>query len=310
MTNNEQKKFALKRRRAISPILAVVVLLGITVVAGGLVFSVFSTSATTASSADVIAIQNAQAIKGSGHSDVTVTIKNAGGQPWSKVQMTIAKSELSEPILYESLHEVVQGCTGAVATCVDGKSTAAGGRDNPLRAQWLASLDKSSGTTDQVDYGEGIAAGRKLVFDNKDDQRKISILNGTHVSKLFGDPNGLGADSTMSTCTPGTDTDCTSVFTDLDPKVKGKIYCSAATAAQAKAGTYATCKIFTHQNIVDSPISSGQSVYFYADAFTSDVSGLDNQVVRVGDNLVANIFATNTDGGEARVQTIIKVSGI
>ena len=66
MQNNKQKTL-LNSRRAISPILATVVLLGITVVAGGLVFSVFSTGSTAASSADVIAIQNAQAIKGSDH---------------------------------------------------------------------------------------------------------------------------------------------------------------------------------------------------------------------------------------------------
>lgn len=309
MTNNEQTKFALQRRRAISPILAVIVLLGITVVAGGLVFSVFSTSATSAASADVISIQNAQAIKGTSHSDVTVTVKNAGGQPWEKVEMTISKSELSEPILYESLHEVVQGCTGTVSTCVDGEAKAAKARDNPLRAQWLASLDKTSGTTDQVDFGEGIAAGRKLVFDNKDDNRTIEILNATHVSKLFGDPNGLAANSAMTTCSPGTDTDCSAIFKELDPSVSGNIYCTAGTATQLKAGVYATCKVYTHQSIVNEPISSGASVYFYADAFTSEVKGLNNQVVRVGDNLVANIFATTTSGGEARVQTILKVSG-
>lgn len=309
MQNNKQKTL-LNSRRAISPILATVVLLGITVVAGGLVFSVFSSSTTAASSADVIAIQNAQAIKGSDHSDLTVTVKNAGSSPWAKIEMTVSKSSLSEPILYESLHEVVHGCTGVVSTCVDGEDTAAAARENPLRADWLASLDKTSGTDNQVDFGEGIAAGRKLVFDDKDDQRTIQILNATHVSKLFGDTNGLAANSAMTTCAPSTDTDCSTVFKQLNSSVKGNVYCTIATAEQAKAGIYATCKIFTHQNIKDSPIGAGQSIYFYADAFTTEVPGLNNQVVRVGDNIVANIFATNADGGEARVQTIIKVSGV
>ncbi len=308
MTNNEQKKFALKRRRAISPILAVVVLLGITVVAGGIVFSLFSTSATTASSADVIAIQNAQAIKGTDHADITATIKNAGGQPWTKVEMTVAKSELSEPILYESLHEVFQGCDGSISTS-DGSCAAgdADERDNPLRAQWLGSLDKTGGTTGEADKGEGIAAGRKLVFEPKDSYRTIKILNGTAVAEAFGlGAPGFTYTGDLTSCSLSTtwSNTCTATLKELDSGVKG------TDIACRLNGDDAECKAYTHQDITDSPIGTGQSVYFYADVFTKDIPGLNNQIVRVGDNLVVNIFATNGDGGEARVQTLIKVSGV
>jgi len=322
MTNNKQKTFTLKRRRAISPILAVVVLLGITVVAGGIVFSLFSTSATTASVTDVIAIQNAQAIKGSSHSDITATVKNAGSQPWTKVEMTVAKSELSEPILYESLHEIVQGCddgvagTPAATACDDDNTNVAGSRDNPLRAQWLLTLDKTGGTANQADFGEGSAAGRKLVFDSKDDNRTLNILNGTAVARLFGQSaadNSHSLNSAMTVCdiSSSSDVNCITTFQELDPSVKGEaLYCSAGTTTQKEAGIFGTCKMFTHQSIANDPIASGKSVYFYADAFTSSIPGLDNQIVRVGDNLVVNLFSENADGGTARVQTIIKVAGI
>ncbi|QLH07291.1 archaellin/type IV pilin N-terminal domain-containing protein [Nitrosopumilus ureiphilus] len=308
MTNNEQKKFALKRRRAISPILAVIVLLGITVVAGGLVFSVFSTSATTASSADVIAIQNVQAIKGTGHADITATVKNAGGQPWTKIEMTVSKSELSEPILYESLHEVFQGCDGtpdASGNCAEGDAKE---RDNPMRAQWLGSLDKTGGTTGEADKGEGIAAGRKLVFEPKDSYRTIKILNGTSVGEAFGvkAPSATyTGDLTACTLTSSWSNGCTATLKELDSSVGGNIACKLTSDS-----VDGECKAYTHQDITGSPIGTGQSVYFYADVFTNEITGLNNQVVRVGDNLVANIFATNADGGETRVQTIIKVTGV
>lgn len=315
MTNDKQtKKFVLKSRKAISPILATVVLLGITVVAGGLVFSLFSTSAASSSNTDVIAIQNAQAVKGTNHADITATVKNAGSQPWTKIEMTVGKTELSEPILYESLHENVAGCTASTyssSSCADDVGSA-GNRDNPMRAQWLISLDKTGGEENKADPGEGAAVGRKLVFESIDDYRTITILNGTAVAPLFGgtDQNDSSTLSTkmqnlgITACSPTTDTNCTTQFDALD-NVAGNIFCSSSTDDTIAA----TCRVFTHTNIEDSPISPGQSVYFYADAFTNEIPGLNNQVLRVGDNLVVNIASENGDGGTARVQTIIKVAG-
>lgn len=220
MTNNDKRTY-LRSRRAISPILAVVVLLGITVVAGGLVFTLFTSSTTTASTVDSIMLQNAQAVKGSNHADMTVNVKNAGSVPWNEISLTITKSELSEPIIYESLHEVVMGCSAT--TCSD-DTNVGGSRDNPMRAQWLGSLDKTSGTGTNADYGEGIAAGRKMVYQDKDDLRTISIMNGTAVAALFGD---TGSSFTRSSQFDGTPTAVTTTnqnfieeFQFLDSKVK------------------------------------------------------------------------------------------
>jgi len=313
MTNND-KRISLRSRRAISPILAVVVLLGITVVAGGLVFTLFTSSATTASTVDSIMLQNAQAVKGSSHADFTVNVKNAGSVPWTEISLTITKSELSEPIIYESLHEVVMGCTETTNTlCDDDDTNVAGSRDNPMRAQWLVSLDKKSGTGTDADFGEGIAAGRKMVFQDKDDNRTLSVMNGTAVAALMGQSGSSFGISSQFDGTPLTisssDQNFIAEFKFLDSKVKGNaIFCKEPNSAKSAAGVFAECKIFTHKKITTIP--AGQSVFFYADLFTTAVTGLDNQVSAVGDNLVINIATKNSDGGTGRLQTIVKVTGV
>ena len=304
------KRTSLRSRRAISPILAVVVLLGITVVAGGLVFTLFTSSTTTASTVDSIMLQNAQAVKGSSHADFTVNVKNAGSVPWNEISLTITKSELSEPIIYESLHEVVMGCSAS--TCSD-DTNVGGSRDNPMRAQWLASLDKTSGTGTNADFGEGIAAGRKMVYQDKDDLRTISVMNGTAVSALFGDTSSTFTRSSQFTGTAmsagSADGNFIDEFKFLDSGVKGTdINCRQPNIQKLAAGVYAECDIFTHKKITTIP--AGQSVYFYADLFTKAVTGLDNQISAVGDNLVVNIATKNTDGGEGRLQTVVKVTGV
>ncbi len=308
-----------QKHKGVSPILATVILLAVTVVGGGVTFALLSSGTQTAASQNIIAIENAQGVKGTDHADITATIKNAGSKPWVQIEMTVGKSELSEPLLYESLHENVVGCDGAAGTCQDGireVSGAEGNRDNPLRAQWIASLDKLGGETDRADPGEGISVGRKFVFDNQDDLRTVTILNGTAVAPLFG---GFGVDNeqTLSTdmdelvnaCTPsaaGTFTgDCTAVFDALDP-VSGNVFCGLSTNDNIAA----VCQVFTHTSIEDDPIAPGESKYFYADAFTKEIPGLNNLVIRVGDALVVNLVAEDVDGGTTRAQTIIKVTGV
>ncbi|MEX2192260.1 MAG: archaellin/type IV pilin N-terminal domain-containing protein [Nitrosarchaeum sp.] len=313
MQNNCKQKITSSKRRAISPILATVVLLGITVVAGGLVFAVFSTSANTASTTNSIVIENAQAVKGTSHADLTATIKNGGGKPWTTIEMTVAKSDLSEPLLYESLHENVRGCS---ASCYTSTTLASGANlDNPLRSQWIASLDKTGGTANIADIGEGISAGRKFVISTSDPSvRDTLILPGTSIYKqMANSPTTERTSSniiTASFCTPaaGAPSDCTDYFKALDSSTKDKIFCNKLTVADNGTEAF-SCKVATHQKI-NSPIASGSSVQIYADAFTKTVTGLNNQFVQSGDNLVTNIVTKDADGGSARVQTIIKVTGV
>lgn len=309
MTTQTQNDDFHQKHKGVSPILATVILLAVTVVGGGVTFALLSSGTQTASSQNVIAIENAQAVKGTDHADITATIKNAGSKPWSKIEMTVAKSELSEPLLYESLHENAQGCSGSISTS-DGSCSAgpAKGRDNPLRMQWLATLDKTSGTDGLADFGEGISVGRKFVFENKDSYRSILVLNNTAIAAAFNGTNGqLGAGITTCNVPTGSWTNCGDLFDDLDTSTDGQIACRNPDLNDETI--VAECKVFTHVNM-DKNISPGESRYFYADAFTKSVTGLNNVFVQVGDALVVNLVAEDVDGGTARAQTIIKVTGV
>lgn len=304
--NIPAKKFLVcDSRRAVSPILATVLLLGITVVGGGLAFTLLSQGTNTASSQNIITLENAQAVKGTSHSDLTATIKNGGSAAWKKIEMTVAKSELSEPILYEALHEIVRGCS---SDCYTSSALVSGANlDNPLRAQWIAHLDKTGGTTAIADKGEGIAAGRKFVISTSDPSvRTVKILNDTSIYKhMKNDSSERGGSNipAASFCTPTTTAvDCGNYFRALDPSTKDAIYCKEVSDGFE-------CKVATHRKI-SAPVSSGQSVQIYADAFTKDVTGLNNQKVQIGDALVVNIVTEGENGSTARLQTIIKVTGI
>lgn len=305
------KKFlACDSHRAVSPILATVLLLGITVVGGGLAFTLLSQGTNTASSQNIITLENAQAVKGTSHSDLTATIKNGGSKPWKTIEMTVAKTELSEPLLYESLHENVMGCidaNGANANCNTAGSKTAKNLDNPLRSQWVAHLDKAGGATNIADKGEGISAGRKFVLSTDEPAIRTTIVpRSTSVYNLI---TGNGTDGASNNITSGEGcalttsfTDCTTLFNALDP-ISGSVFCKQITLGDVE------CKVATHRQLSAS-VSSGQSVQIYADAFTKSVPNLNNSIVNIGDALVTNIVTTAEDGSSARIQTIIKVTGI
>lgn len=312
------KKFlASDSHRAVSPILATVLLLGITVVGGGLTFALLSQGTNTASSQNIITLENAQAVKGTSHADLTATIKNGGSIPWKKVEMTVAKSELSEPILYEALHENVRGCTNALPDgCYASTPTLATNinLDNPLRAQWIAHLDTTGGTKDIADRGEGISAGRKFVIATSDPSvRTVLIPNGTSVyEQMKNVPTTERTNSNINAmvpavwCTPTTaPTDCSAYFNALDPgTIKGNEF---AVCKEVSNGM--ECKVASHQKIA-SPIQPGQSVQIYADAFTKTVPFLNNLSIQNGDGIVVNIVTEGENGSTARFQTVIKVTGI
>jgi flagellin-like protein len=300
-------------RRAVSPILATVLLLGITVVGGGLVYSLMAQGSNTASSQNIITLENAQAVKGTSHADLTVTIKNGGSIPWKKVEMTVAKSELSEPLLYEDLHESVQGCVDKNSpstgiSCDNTNAKPAKNLDNPLRSQWIAHLDKTGGTSGVADKGEGISAGRKLVISTADPEIRTTVVKkGTSVYNLI---TGNGTDKNNNNITQGEScatstsfSDCTTLFNQLDP-ISGSVFCKLKAADDD-----VECKIATHRQI-SAPIQPGQSVQIYADTFTKPVPGLGNLIVQNGDGLVVNIVAEGENGSTARYQTVIKVTGI
>lgn len=317
MTSQKTNKTMFGIRRGVSPILATVLLLGITVVGGGLAYSLMAQGANTAASQNIITLENAQAVKGTGHADLTATIKNGGSIPWKTVEMTVAKGELGEPILYEALHENVRGCTDATDGCYASSPGLLAGvnLDNPLRVQWIASLDITGGTKDVADRGEGISAGRKFVISTNDPSvRTVLIPNGTSVYKqMKNSPTTERTSSNINAITPSVwcsptsadETNCSAYFNALD-------------AGTIKSGEFAfckevtngmECKVLSHRKI-STPIQPGQSVQIYADVFTKAVPGLNNIAVQNGDGLVVNVVSEGENGSTARYQTVIKVVGI
>jgi flagellin-like protein len=301
-----------KQRRAVSPILATVLLLGITVVGGGLTYTLMSSGASTASTQNLIALENAQAVKGTSHADMTATIKNSGTVPWKTLEMTVAKTELSEPLLYEALHENVGGCSGSVDSAGACSTGAISGKiDNPLRSQWLATLDITGKAASTADKGEGISAGRKFVLSTDAESYRTTVaLNGTAFQKVLTTTVTTNDITSGEACVTGTTfSDCTTLFKALDSSTAGNISCKSDGTSADVTKSNIECKVFTHQKL-SSQIQPGQSVQIYADAFTKDVTGLNNVKVQVGDALVVNIVAKGDNGSEARYQTVIKVTGI
>lgn len=101
--------FTNRKRKGISPILATVILMGITVAAGGIVYSIWTGSSTSASSQNQIRVESVTAVKGSNHADFALTVGNIGTNPWKKVEVWVSKEATSRPLLYEELHEMAYG---------------------------------------------------------------------------------------------------------------------------------------------------------------------------------------------------------
>ncbi len=93
-----------KKRRAISPLLATVILLGVTVAGGGTVFSFYSTTQDVlASSGDSISIQGINASVTPNHGSLSFTVTNIGDKPWTGVAINTIKGDVPARIFYMPL---------------------------------------------------------------------------------------------------------------------------------------------------------------------------------------------------------------
>lgn len=282
------RTLANKKRRGLSPLLATVILLGVTVAAGGAVYSIYTGSSAAVSSSNVIKVDSATAVKGSQHADFAITVTNAGTNPWKAIEVWVGKEATGRPILYEELHEMVTGL---------GET---GNTDNPLRAEAIGTLSD----------GFGVGIGRKFVLKIDED---ADATKGAPASRKVAieAPN----------FTVGTD-----VLQKLDAKFKGGAAGDCVSEDPDGAGPLTTdtvCNIRTTKALA-SPIGPGQSMRFYADLLLKDTlssttqTGLDIRVseqlkptfVTVGDELVVNIKVVTVDGEEAQMQTVVKVTGV
>jgi len=127
----------IKKRKAVSPVLAVVVLLGITVVAGGLVFTTFGQISSTASETNAISVleTNLQVVKD--HGSLSMTIKNIGTKSWKSVSINAYKGEIPQVFFYRPASWIVSGSNSFLPS-------------DPVIPSKLVDLDPSSSNSGTV----------------------------------------------------------------------------------------------------------------------------------------------------------------
>jgi len=278
-----------RKRKGLSPILATVILIGITVAAGGAVYAIYTGSSTSASSSNVIRVDTLSAVKGSHHADFAVTITNVGSTPWKSMEVWIGKEATGRPILYEELHELAVGNS---VSDTDAKKEI----KNALRVDAIGT----------VSDGFGVGLGRKFVLLASDatySERKVAL-------------------AVPSTFVVGTDN-----LTELDAKWKGAAGdCTDTKGDFDGDGTAddAGCSIKTGM-ILSAPIAPGQSMRFYADLLLTSPASLSSDTrtilngytaaqllpaaVSVGDELTVNIKAVGINGEETQTQSVVQVTG-
>ncbi|NIT99553.1 MAG: hypothetical protein GWN01_00995 [Nitrosopumilaceae archaeon] len=98
-----------KSRRGVSPILAVVVLLGITIAGGSIVFSVFGQASSTATESNAVSILDSNLQITNNHGSLSMTIKNTGTKSWESVSINAYKGEIPQVIFYRPASWIVSG---------------------------------------------------------------------------------------------------------------------------------------------------------------------------------------------------------
>jgi flagellin-like protein len=81
----------IRKIRAISPLIATIILIAITIVGGLLIYNLFFATSSTASSTSAISVQNIDLVVPGGSGDVqfSITIKNTGNKPVIAYKITI-----------------------------------------------------------------------------------------------------------------------------------------------------------------------------------------------------------------------------
>lgn len=95
----------MKKRRALSPLLATVILLGVTVAAGGSVFALYDTSENLLGDINgAINVKDVDALANDSVSTLTFTIENNGDQAWDSIVVNGLKDEVPALIFYRPLN--------------------------------------------------------------------------------------------------------------------------------------------------------------------------------------------------------------
>lgn len=259
-----------KKRKGLSPLLATVILIGVTVAGGGAVYSLYTGSSATAGASNAIQIEAVNAVKGSNHADFTATVKNAGTSAWKSLEVWVGKEAGSRPVLYEELHEAAAGTGGEI--------------ENPLRTEAIAVL--SDGTP--------AALGRKFVLatEGLPKQREVTAYpsaQNANLKNLDGKWSGSTVNCASDTNTGLNGTQCT-VYTGkrlsgpIEPGQTIRVYADMLLPGQIKS--------------TDIPASPGNN------PMLNPIVDL-----RLGDELTVNVKAVTVDGQEVQAQTVVRLIG-
>jgi flagellin-like protein len=86
-----------KRSRAISPLIATIILIAITVVGGLLVYSIFTSTSNTMSAKALVSVETVDLVKGAGDSkQFSIVVKNTGNKPISHLTITLASEGIAD----------------------------------------------------------------------------------------------------------------------------------------------------------------------------------------------------------------------
>ena len=184
-----------KTRRAISPLLATVLLIGITVAAGGAIFAIYNEGSAGLGTGLNMRVDNANGIKTSSSSAIGITLRNTGSVPWETVTVTTGSGIIEDRVLFGSVLEVIGNTdwdeeitVPLIATAIANVTDADASNAIAIGNTWFASTDPvltfdydtdidipTAFTDDPADttldmgmfLDQPIAAGESISFDAK-----------------------------------------------------------------------------------------------------------------------------------------------
>jgi len=94
----------MRKIRAISPLIATIILIAITITAGLLIYNLFLSASSTASNVGQVEIMNAQlVVDSSGNYVLALTVKNTGTKPVNQLQIYIGTATTPSATISQTL---------------------------------------------------------------------------------------------------------------------------------------------------------------------------------------------------------------
>ncbi|MEM2760327.1 MAG: archaellin/type IV pilin N-terminal domain-containing protein [Nitrososphaerales archaeon] len=91
------------KRKGLSSLLATVILIAVTVVAGGAVYGIYTQGAGVAGNVNIITVGDINMVATQDHGSFSMTIKNGGNNAWKSVAINAFKGQLPAAIFYRPI---------------------------------------------------------------------------------------------------------------------------------------------------------------------------------------------------------------